>query len=65
MTPLLELTSVSTDYRGLRPLRIERLTVASGDHVALVGFDRVTAELFVNLVTGAKLPDAEIGRAHV
>jgi len=58
VTPLLELSSVIKDYRGLRPLRIERLIVETGDQLALVGFDRMTAELFINLVTGATLPDA-------
>ena len=55
--PVLELTDVSKDYHGLRPLRISRLTVAPGEQVALVGFDQATAEVFVNLVTGASLPD--------
>lgn len=58
MTPLLELSNVIRDYRGLRPLRIASLVLAAGDQLALVGFDRVTAELFVNLVTGAMLPDS-------
>lgn len=55
--PLLELSAVTKDYRGLRPLRVERLTVAAGDRVALVGFDQTTAEVLVHLVTGAMLPD--------
>jgi ABC-type lipoprotein export system ATPase subunit len=55
--PVLELTGVSRDYRGLRPLRIERLAVAAGEHVAILGLDQVTAEVFVNLVTGATVPD--------
>ncbi len=55
--PVLELTDVSKDYRGLRPLRVARLSVAAGEQVALVGFDQTTAEIFVNLVTGALLPD--------
>ena len=55
--PVLELTDVSKDYHGLRPLRIAQLTVAAGEQVALLGFDATTAELFVNLVTGASLPD--------
>lgn len=54
---VLELEDVSKDYHGLRPLRIARLSVASGDQVSLVGFDQSTAEIFVNLVTGASLPD--------
>jgi nitrate/nitrite transport system ATP-binding protein len=56
--PVLTLTGVSKQYGGLRPLRIQQLTVAAGEHVALLGFDRASAEVFVNLVTGAMLPDA-------
>jgi ABC-type transporter Mla maintaining outer membrane lipid asymmetry ATPase subunit MlaF len=55
--PVLELTDVSKDYHGLRPLRIAHLTVTAGEQIALLGFDQTTAELFVNLVTGASLPD--------
>ena len=55
--PVLELEDVSKDYHGLRPLRIARLSVAPGEQVSLVGFDQSTAEIFVNLVTGASLPD--------
>jgi ABC-type transporter Mla maintaining outer membrane lipid asymmetry ATPase subunit MlaF len=55
--PVLELTDVSKDYHGLRPLRISSLTVAAGEQVALLGFDQSTAEVFVNLVTGATLAD--------
>jgi ABC-type sulfate/molybdate transport systems ATPase subunit len=63
VTAILDLHGVSKDYRGLRPLRIQRLTVAGGEHVALLGLDQASAEVFVNLVTGATLPDA--GRVHV
>jgi ABC-type transporter Mla maintaining outer membrane lipid asymmetry ATPase subunit MlaF len=55
--PVLELTNVSKDYHGLRPLRIADLSVARGEQVALVGFDQPSAEVFMNLVTGAILPD--------
>ena len=55
--PVLELSDVSKDYQGLRPLRIERLVVGHADSVAIIGLDRVTAEVFVNLVTGATVPD--------
>jgi ABC-type transporter Mla maintaining outer membrane lipid asymmetry ATPase subunit MlaF len=55
--PVLELSGVVKDYRALRPLRIERLAVQSGEQVALVGFDPPAAEILVNLVTGAVLPD--------
>ena len=63
MTAVLDLHGVSKDYRGLRPLRIERLTVAGGEQVALLGLDQASAEVFINLVTGATLPDA--GQVHV
>ena len=55
--PLLQLSAVSKDYQGLRPLRIEHLEVAPGDQLAIVGLDRPAAEVFINLVTGATLPD--------
>lgn len=58
MTAVLEIAGVSKDYRGLRPLRVHALTVAAGEPVALLGFDRPAAEVFINLVTGASLPDA-------
>ena len=56
--PLLELSGVVKDYRGLRPLRISALTVVAGEKVALVGLDQVSAEVFTNLVTGATLPES-------
>jgi ABC-type lipoprotein export system ATPase subunit len=55
--PALQLAGVSKDYGGLRPLRIHQLTVACGEHVALVGLDQPMAEVFINLVTGASLPE--------
>jgi predicted ABC-type transport system involved in lysophospholipase L1 biosynthesis ATPase subunit len=55
--PVLELSGVVKDYRGLRPLRIEHLIVGAGERVALLGFDQAMAEVFINLVTGATLPD--------
>ena len=67
--PVLELTDVSKDYHGLRPLRIANLSVRHGEQVALVGFDQPSAEVFVNLVTGATLPDRGtvrlLGRATI
>jgi polar amino acid transport system ATP-binding protein len=56
--PVLELTAVSKDYRGLRPLRIADFRIAAGEQVAILGFDRPSAEVFINLATGATLPDA-------
>jgi len=58
VTPVLELAGISKDYRGLRPLRIAELRVAAGEHVAILGFDQPSAEVFINLATGATLPDA-------
>jgi ABC-type polar amino acid transport system ATPase subunit len=48
---------VSKQYGALRPLRVVRLTVGGGDQVAIVGLDRPAAEVLINLVTGASLPD--------
>ena len=62
-TAVLEFAGISKDYRGLRPLRIADLRVAAGDHVAILGLDQASAEVFVNLATGATLPDA--GRVSI
>jgi len=58
VTAVLEFTGTSKAYGGLRPLRIAELRVAADDRVALLGFDQPSAEVFVNLATGATLPDA-------
>ncbi len=55
--PAIELAGVTKSYGGLRPLRIRSLVVAPGERVALSGIDAAGAELLVNLVTGASLPD--------
>jgi len=55
--PLVRLTAISKDFRGLRPLRIQELIVRAGERVALLGFDQPSAEVFVNLLTGAALAD--------
>ena len=55
--PVLEIANVSKPYGGLRPLRVQALTVVEGEHVAIMGFDQPMAEVFVNLVTGAGLPE--------
>ena len=57
MTPVLEILGVRKNYAGIRPLRLNDLRVASGERVALSGLDASAAELFVNLVTGAGVPD--------
>ena len=54
---------VEKDYRALRPLRVRELDVHDGESVALLGFDRAAAEVFVNLLTAATVPDA--GRIEI
>lgn len=55
--PVLTLEGIVKDYRGLRPLRIQHFTLLAGEQVGLVGLDQVAAEVLVNLITGATLPD--------
>lgn len=57
MSVLLEMAGVHKDYQALRPLRIANLAVRAGDMLSIGGIDAVGAETFVNLVTGATLPD--------
>ena len=56
--PIVDVTRVVKDYRGLRPLRLERLTLRPGEHIALVGMDEPSAEMMATLLTGAVLPDS-------
>lgn len=55
---LVRLRGVTKDYRGLRPLRIAELDLPAGRSVALVGLDQIMAEVLVDLITGAIVPDA-------
>jgi ABC-type transporter Mla maintaining outer membrane lipid asymmetry ATPase subunit MlaF len=55
--PVLQIRQVRKQYHGLRPLRMIELTVAAGERVALSGIDAGAAEVLVNLVTGASVPD--------
>jgi ABC-type transporter Mla maintaining outer membrane lipid asymmetry ATPase subunit MlaF len=57
VTPVLELSAVVKEYRGLRPLRIDHLAIEPGEQLAVLGIDRPSAEVLINLVTGATLPD--------
>src|SRR5258708_24717551 len=52
------IANVRKAYSGLRPLRRNDLSIAEGERVALSGLDAGAAEVLVNLVTGASLPDA-------
>jgi putative ABC transport system ATP-binding protein len=62
MTPtrpvVVALREVEKDYKSLRPLRVQHLELRQGESVALLGFDATAAEILVNLITGATLPDA-------
>lgn len=52
------LRDVIKDYKSLRPLRVEHFELRQGEPVALLGFDQTAAEILVNLITGATLPDS-------
>lgn len=54
---VLEITAVQKSYSSLRPLRLQALTISERERVALTGLDAGAAEVLVNLVTGASLPD--------
>ncbi len=57
MTPVLQLTGIRKSYQSLRPLRLDSLILAHGERVAISGVDAGAAQVLVNLVTGASLPD--------
>jgi ABC-type transporter Mla maintaining outer membrane lipid asymmetry ATPase subunit MlaF len=54
---LVELHGVAKDFQSLRPLRVANLTLHHGQSIALMGFDQGMAEVLVNLITGASVPD--------
>jgi ABC-type transporter Mla maintaining outer membrane lipid asymmetry ATPase subunit MlaF len=54
---LVAVTGVEKDYRSLRPLRVRELLLHENETLALVGFDQAMAEVLVNLIAGATLPD--------
>jgi len=59
---ILEIDNVIKPYGGLRPLRLQRLEVHAGERVGIAGVDQTMAEVFVNLVTGATLPEQGVVR---
>ena len=61
--PLVEMAGVARDYAGPVPLRVDSFRLARGARVAIEGLDAGGAETFINLITGAALPDA--GDVHV
>jgi ABC-type transporter Mla maintaining outer membrane lipid asymmetry ATPase subunit MlaF len=54
---VLHIANLRRAYNGLRPLRLNDLTIAEGERVAVSGLDAGAAEVLVNLVTGASIPD--------
>jgi polar amino acid transport system ATP-binding protein len=54
---LIEVRGLRKNYGGLRPLRLSALSVMPGERVAIVGLDAPAAEVLVNMLTGAMLPD--------
>ena len=54
----MSLRGIQLDYRGLRPLRIARLELREGESLALLGLDHGAAQVLVDLVTGAVVPDS-------
>jgi rhamnose transport system ATP-binding protein len=55
--PLLRVTDLLKDHGALRPLRLRSLELCPGARLAIVGLDAVSAEVLVNLLTGATLAD--------
>lgn len=55
---VVDVSELVKDYRGLRPLRMRRLSLAAGDQVAVLGMDEPSAEMLTTLLTGAVAPDA-------
>ena len=57
MDAVIQVRGLRKNYGGLRPLRLSALSVMPGERVAIVGLDAPAAEVFVNMLTGAMLPD--------
>jgi ABC-type transporter Mla maintaining outer membrane lipid asymmetry ATPase subunit MlaF len=55
--PVLHLSNVRKNYQAIRPLRVRALTISPGERIAISGLDAGAAEVLVNLVTGASVPD--------
>ena len=56
--PIITIDGLTKQYGALRPLRINAFTLSGGESAALTGLDGDAAEIVVNLLTGATLPDA-------
>jgi len=56
--PVIHIAGLVKQFGGLRPLRLLSLSLGAAERVAITGMDGPSAEVLVNLVTGATLPDA-------
>jgi polar amino acid transport system ATP-binding protein len=54
---VIQVRGLRKNYGSLRPLRLSALSVVPGERVAIVGLDAPAAEVLVNMLTGAMLPD--------
>ena len=55
--PLIQIAGLRKQFGGLRPLRINALSLAQGERITLHGLDAESAEMLTLLITGASLPD--------
>lgn len=55
--PLIEMTGICKHFGEPRPLVIRNLTIRSSDRIALPDLNVGAAEILINLITGASLPD--------
>lgn len=60
---VISISALQKNYGALRPLRIRSFALEAGERVAIGGLDGPAAEMLVNLVTGATLPEA--GTVHI
>lgn len=55
--PIIQIAGLRKQFGGLRPLRINALSVTAGERITLQGLDAESAEMLTLLITGASLPD--------
>ena len=55
--PVVEIHGLVKNYQAMRPLRLATFELRQGEMVAVAGIDKGGAELLVNLINGAILPD--------
>jgi ABC-type lipoprotein export system ATPase subunit len=55
--PIIHIAGLRKQFGGLRPLRINALSLPAGGRITLHGLDAESAEMLTLLITGASLPD--------